>query len=118
MEVPQACEDCRYEVEPALEELRVSVADSGEAEVKAMVSFRGMVCEMHEEPMVTAVNVSQLDPEKLAALPGIVVYIAQDGDSLWSIGKKYYVPVARIKEMNDLASEEVKRGDKILVVKG
>ena len=56
--------------------------------------------------------------QKLAALPGIVVYIAQDGDSLWSIGKKYYVPVARIKEMNDLASEEVKRGDKILVVKG
>ena len=83
-----------------------------------MLSFQGMVCEVHEEPMVTSVNVSDLDPEKLSALPGIVAYIVKDGDSLWSIGKKYYVPVARMKEMNDLTSEEVKAGDKILVVKG
>ena len=118
MEVPQARQDCRYEIEPALEQLTISMLDAEEADGKAMLSFQGMVCEVHEEPMVTSVNVSDLDPEKLSALPGIVAYIVKDGDSLWSIGKKYYVPVARMKEMNDLTSEEVKAGDKILVVKG
>ena len=118
MEVPQARQECRYEIEPALGQLTISMLDAEEADGKAMLSFQGMVCEVHEEPMVTSVNVSDLDPEKLSALPGIVAYIVKDGDSLWSIGKKYYVPVARMKEMNDLTSEEVKAGDKILVVKG
>lgn len=118
MEVPQTGQDCRYEIEPSLEQLTVSMLDAEEADGKAMLSFHGLICGIQEESMLTLVNVSDLDPEKLSALPGIVAYIVKDGDSLWSIGKKYYVPVARMKEMNDLASEEVKAGDKLLVVKG
>ena len=57
------------------------------------------------------------DMEKMAALPGIAVYMVKEGDSLWDIGKRYYVPVSVIKQTNDLASDEVKAGDKILIVK-
>lgn len=118
LEVSEVLPDCIYEVEPSLDELTVSMLDSDEADAKAVLSFKGLVCRIHEEPVVADVRVTDLDPEKLAALPGIVAYIVKNGDSLWNIGKKYYVPIARMKEMNDLSGDEIKPGDKLLVVKG
>ena len=34
--------------------------------------------------MIRELRVSDPDPERLAALPGIAVYIAREGDSLWT----------------------------------
>lgn len=118
LEVPEGAADCQYEIEPSIEQLTVSLLDGDEADAKVMLSFKGMVCRMKEEPVVADVKVTKLDPEKLAALPGIVAYIVKEGDTLWNIGKRYYVPIAQMKEMNDLSSEEIKPGDKLLVVKG
>lgn len=118
LEAPQGAEECSYRIEPVLEEISASILDSDEAEVKAVLSFKGLVCRVKEEEVVTGAKVSALDPEKIAALPGIVAYIVQEGDSLWDIGKKYYVPVAAMKEMNGLAGEEPKAGDTLLIVKG
>ncbi len=118
LEAPGADEGCTCEIEPSLEQLGVTVLDGDEVDVRAVLSFRGLICRLHEESVVTDVKVSPLEPEKLAAFPGIVAYIVKEGDTLWDIGKKYYVPVARMKEMNDLAGDEVKPGDKLLVVKG
>lgn len=118
LEAPGADADCTFEIEPSLEQLGVTMLDGDEVDAKAVLSFRCLVCRTHEEPVVTGVKASPLEPEKLAALPGIVAYIVKEGDSLWDIGKKYYVPVARMKEMNDLTGDEVKPGDKLLVVKG
>lgn len=118
LEIPEVQADCLYEIEPALDELTVSMLDGDEADVKAVLSFKGLVCKIHEEPVITDVKVTNLDPQKLSDLPGIVAYIVKNGDSLWNIGKKYYVPIARMKEMNDLNSDEIKPGDKLLIVKG
>lgn len=118
LEVPEAETGCLYEIIPSLEQLNVTMLDADEADAKAVLSFRGLVCRVHEEPVITDVKVGELDPEKLANLPGIVAYIVREGDSLWNIGKKYYVPVDSMKEMNDLSSDELKPGDKLLIVKG
>lgn len=118
LEVSDAEADCIYEIEPSLDQLGVTMLDGDEADAKIVLSLKGLVCRIHTEQVVTDVRISDLDPEKLAALPGIVAYIVKDGDSLWNIGKKYYVPIARMKEMNDLSGEEIKSGDKLLIVKG
>ena len=55
--------------------------------------------------MIQDVKVTDLDPDKLSSLPGIVAYIAREGDSLWNIGKKYYGPVSQIKDINELYGE-------------
>lgn len=118
LEVPGLDSSCQYEVEPGLEELNVSMIDTDEAEAKVMLSFKGLICRIHEEGVITDAEVTELDREKMEALPGIVAYIVKEGDSLWNIGKKYYVPMAQMREMNDLGNDEVKPGDKLLVVKG
>ena len=53
----------------------------------------------------------------LKDLPTIVVYIAKDGDDLWGLGKKYYVPLEQIREINHLSTDSLKAGDKILIVR-
>ena len=50
-------------------------------------------------------------------LPGMAVYMVKEGDNLWNIGKKYYVPVDSLRELNQLDSDEVKPGQKLLIVK-
>lgn len=118
LEVPDVDDSCSYEVEPVLDQISAVMLDGDEAEVKASLTFPCLACRIHEEPMVTDVSVSAQDPERMALLPGIVAYIVREGDSLWDIGKKYDVPVARMREMNDLTGDEIRPGDKLLVVKG
>ena len=47
----------------------------------------------------------------------VQLYVAKPDDSLWQIGKKYYMPVARIKELNGLTTDMLKGGEKLLLVK-
>ena len=94
------------------------MTDGEEADVKLVIVFKGIVFDNYEEPMIRDIRVSEPDPEKLGALPGIVAYIAREGESLWDIGKRYYVPVAQIREINELAGDEIQPGEKLLIVKG
>ncbi len=59
-----------------------------------------------------------LDTHKLGALPGMTIYIVKPGDNLWNIGKRYYLPVERLRELNELTGDELMPGQKLLVVKG
>ena len=63
------------------------------------------------------ITTCELDSEKMDSLPGIAIYVVRDGDSLWDIGKRYYVPISVIKQTNELTSDEVKTGDRILIMR-
>lgn len=67
--------------------------------------------------ILTDLNIAPINADVLEKLPGFAIYYVKPGDSLWQIGKKYYVSVERIKEMNNLTTDEIKPGDKLLIVK-
>ena len=50
-------------------------------------------------------------------MPGIVGYIVQAGDSLWKISKKFHTTVDSIMAMNELSSDEIRIGDRLILVK-
>ena len=118
LEIPGICDTDTWRLETSVSELSVVMADGEEADVKVTVVFSGIVFAPYEEPMIREIRVSEPDPEMLEALPGIVAYIAGENDSLWEIGKKYHVPISRIREINALAEDEVRPGEKLLIVKG
>ena len=60
----------------------------------------------------------EIDSNVLAGLPSAVIYIAAPGDDLWSIGRKYHMPVKTVRELNALESDELRSGQKVLLVKG
>ena len=53
----------------------------------------------------------------MASLPGMAIYVVRPGEHLWNVGKKYYVPIQSLKDLNNLTSEELVPGQKLLVVK-
>lgn len=117
LDAPGINPTCQFEIKATVEQLSVSMIDSEELEAKAILDFSAVVFRNLEEEVVSDISVTQLDINKLNDLPSIVVYVANADDTLWQIGKKYYVPVAGIKEMNHLVSDDIKPGDKILIVK-
>ncbi|MDR2888517.1 MAG: DUF3794 domain-containing protein [Lachnospiraceae bacterium] len=109
--------NCIFRLQADLEQLSVTPIEPRELDVKAILCFRGNVYEQLNEKTIEQINVSEPDIDKMSDLPGIAVYIVKPGESLWDIGKRYYIPVAQLKEANDMQTEEVKPGDKVLIVK-
>lgn len=101
----------------AMEQLAVSVIDTDEVDVKCVLLFGGDLFRTWEEEVMEQVILSPLDMEHQAALPGIAVYRIREGESLWDIGKRYYVPIDVLMQTNHLATQEVHTGDKILIVR-
>ena len=118
IEVPGISENGIYRIQWNLEQLVVTMLDSDELDIKAVLSYQVMAFTSDEADLITDIKVSDLDMNKISELPGMVIYIARAGDTLWDIGKRYYVPIAQLKAVNELAGEEIKMGDKILVIKG
>jgi len=63
-------------------------------------------------------SLSFLEGEKdTGQTPGIILYIARAGDTIWKIAKKYRTTIDELKKMNDLElGKEIKPGTKLLVV--
>lgn len=107
-----------FRLRGSVEQLTVTMLGSTELDIKAVLQFRVIVFAVRKCSLITEVKEGELDLNRLSELPGMVICIAGPEDTLWDIGKRYYVPIAQLKEVNDLPTEELKTGDKILVVKG
>ena len=118
LEIPGLSEKDVYRMMPVIEQLGGVITGADEVEIKAMLYFKVIAFQKREEAIITDIVERELDKDKISELPGMAVYIVQEGDNLWNIGKRYYVPIARLKETNKLPSDEVKIGDKLLIVKG
>lgn len=117
IEVKGIGQDCRYSMKTELEQLSTMMVDSEEIEVKAAVNLGVLIVRVHKEDCIVDVEERDLDMQKIQELPGIVGYIVQPGDRLWDIAKTYYTTVERILELNGLDSEEIKEGNRLLIVK-
>lgn len=117
LEIDGADENCIYTLRTDAEQVSVSLIDGSEIDVKCMLFFGGNIYSSIREKIVEQISVSEVDAEKMAELPGIAIYMVREGESLWDIGKRYYVPVSALIQTNQLNSEDVKPGDRILIVK-
>ncbi|MDF2538099.1 MAG: hypothetical protein K0S76_1120 [Herbinix sp.] len=109
--------DSNFEVKPNLDQLSVMMLDSEEIEVKAVMNLNTIVFDKITEPIITDIEVTDLDLEKLQAMPGMIGYVVKPEDTLWKIAKKYYTTVDTIKSINDLEDDRISAGEKIVIMK-
>ena len=114
--------DMEYNIEncslkPQLEQLHVVMKDGERIEWQAVLTLHLMLYGEAQEEILTDLKITELDSSKLEKLPGFAIYFVKEGDTLWQIGRKYYVSVDKIKEVNQLTSEDIAPGDKLLIVK-
>ena len=105
-------------VQADIDQLQAAMLDGENVEIKAMLSFAATVFRKLPIRLIDSLEEAPLLPEKRKSLPGMAIYVVKDGDSLWSIGKRYYVPVESLRKINGLEKDELVKGQKILVMKG
>ena len=118
LEVPDIAPEDMGKIHAEVEQLQVTMLDGEEMDVKAVLNFSTVVFKSIPVDLISQVNVSELDNARMSNLPGMVIYMVKEGDNLWNIGKKYYIPVASLRELNSLDSDDLKPGQKLLIVKG
>ena len=89
--------------------------DQDHVEIKAVIGLDLLAFEQEQIDNITDMREEALDMEQLQKRPGLVGYIAKDGDSLWSIAKENHTTVEDI--LRDNHRTHLRRGEKILIVK-
>ena len=117
METQETEKSSVFPLKADVEQLTVSVIDGDEIDVKCILFFSANLYREWKEKIVEEVITTELDSEKIDSLPSLAVYVVREGESLWDIGKRYYVPISSIRQTNELTSDEVKAGDKILIMR-
>ena len=103
--------DCR------ISQLSAVMLDQDHVEIKAVIGLDLLAFEQEQIDNITDMREEALDMEQLQKRPGLVGYIAKDGDSLWSIAKENHTTVEDILRDNHRTDENLCRGEKILIVK-
>lgn len=103
--------DCR------ISQLSAVMLDQDHVEIKAVIGLDLLAFEQEQIDNITDTREQPLDMEQLQKRPGLVGYIAKDGDSLWSIAKENHTTVEDILRDNHRTDENLRRGEKILIVK-
>ena len=117
IEAPGISRDSVYYLNSWLEQLSVDMVSSGEVEVKAVILINALVFARRSMDCITDVEESPLDLNAVKALPGFLLYVAQPSDTLWDVAKAYRTTVSRICELNGLPSEDIRPGQKLILVK-
>lgn len=110
-------EDCVYQLDAGLEQLGAVMLGGDMIEVKGIVTLDFLVLKPVNEPVITGVTARPADLKRLEELPGIVGYIVQPEDTLWSIAKRFHTTTGAVIAANELADDQVKKGQRLLLVK-
>ncbi len=103
-------------VKSTVAQVQATMLDGEEVEVKVLLLFQAIVWSEQTLENVISVGEEAIDPITLQELPSMVVYLAKEGDTLWDVGKRYYTPLAQLRERNGITGD-LQVGDKLLVVK-
>lgn len=106
-----------YDLEASLEQVHGIMLDGDEIELKAVVGIDVIAFSAKNGEVITEMKEEPMEYEKMKKIPGIAVYIAEREEPVWNVAKKYLSSVSSIRQMNQLDSDNLKCGQKILVIK-
>lgn len=117
IEIPQAEGHIRLELDCGIEQLAAVMLDQEHIEIKAVIRLDLIAFSEQTISNIEDVEEQKLDTEELKKRPGLVGYIAKEGDELWEIAKENHTTIQDILETNGWKEKELLPGDTILIVK-
>ncbi len=116
MEIPGITPEMTASNDIVLKELWFDKINNKQIEVNAGILVNTAVASQNKYRLVK--NISFLEsPQDSNPLPGIILYIARPGDTIWKVAKKYRTTIDEINKMNEIEfGKEIKPGTKLLIV--
>lgn len=107
---------CAWQTFLCLDQLMAGMLDSQEIEMKAVLQVQTVFREPEELELVEELSEEPLNMERLKKLPGLVIHVVQEGETLWDISKHHATTCEGVRQLNGLKDELVP-GQKLLLVK-
>lgn len=95
----------------------VYIAGSGDFDIKCNTVVELCITKNNTDNIIVDMDSEELNHDYLMSLPSIAGYITVEGDTLWSIAKKYCTTVENIKMTNNLTSDEVVANNKLIIIR-
>lgn len=108
-------EHLQFQISALLEQLSVTLLGGDEVEVKAVLAFHSFFRDVRKMKMITDIQLEKLNMEEMEKRPGVIGYIVKEGDDLWKLAKRYFSTKEGIMQVNEMTSEELKVGERILI---
>ena len=117
IEVRGVGEGCTYHVVPMVTDSSFQLYRSNEIEWKAEVNFQTVVFCNEPEYMVTGAEFVPFTAEEQAAQHYMIGYRSEEGDNLWTVGKKFFVSPEMVAEQNGLEEADIPAGKMLLLIR-
>lgn len=117
IEVKKIKPDSAFDIRAEVEQLSTLMVSGNELEVKAALSLDALVFDSIKEEIITEIKEEGSLLHKISRLPGMVGYIVGEKEELWDIAKAFHTTTDSIMELNGLETENIKPGDKLLLMK-
>jgi len=118
MEMKGAAPDMLVNLTACVDHVGFNMLSGREVEVRFLISFNATVSKGMEASMVTDIAVSDLERAQVDAMPSIILYVVQNGDSFWKIAKDYNTSIDEISAINEIENpDKIFPGQKLLILK-
>ena len=117
IEIPEIDKKDRIYVMQKLDQLAVSMSNSGQIEIRGTAGAEVCVMEQCSLQNIKEISVEDYDMELYKKRPGMCIHFVQPGETLWKIAKNHYTTTEEIKKLNELSCDEVAAGQKLLLLK-
>ena len=87
-----------YEVRPVIDQVVLSLLDGREIDAKATLNLETYFFRKGGGKVVVDLMETEALEEEWQQMPGLIGYYVQPGDTQWSIGRKYLVPMEELPE--------------------
>ena len=116
IEVPGIGPDCRYELQSSIDQLSTTMPDSSDIEAKVVLNLNALVFRRRKEMVMQYVGRKKdRDPEELQSLPASPATSSSRGIHCGISQKKFYTTTEKIRELNDLKTENLTPMQQLLV---
>ena len=110
-----AKDDCPYFGKVYIEQLMANV-QGDRVEARAILCYQINVYQKIMKPLLAGMG-KVMEDNAENSLPVMSVYFAKEKESIWEVGKKYRVSLNGIRSVNQLNTDDLNDGQKILIVK-
>lgn len=117
MDAEGISKDDEYYINWRVEQVTANMISTEEIEMKAVVIMDAIVFKKCEENVISEIEEEPLDMEVISRMPSVKGHVVQSGETLWNIAKDNYTTIEKIKMINNLKDEQIKKGDRLLIVK-
>ena len=109
--------DDKYYMNWRVEQVSANMISTEKIEIKAVIALEAIVFKEDQMAFITQIEEQPMDMEAFNAAPVLKGYVVQQGDTLWTLAKNNYTTIESIMQINNLTSEQIKRGDRLLLLK-